>query len=238
MLFDKLIKSENEALRIVADALSDNKQLILTYLNQHCFNIYHLDKIYEDLIENNFTVFLDGFGVYAALKILGYKNVQKFNATDLYYKIFQEFSVDQTKLFLIGSSFTGEFISFKAKENKLNICGYQNGYFKDGELDVIIETIDNSSPEVIIIGMGVPKQEILAAKISGSIQNKVILCVGGFFEFYFGTKKRAPDVIRYFGFEWLHRLIKEPRRLWGRYFKGIPVFLFKIIKLKFSSRED
>ena len=123
------------------------------------------------------------------------------------------------------------------KQNKkLNICGYQNGYFKNEEFDVLIETINNSSPEVIIIGMGVPKQEILAAKISESIQNKVILCVGGFLEFYFGTKKRAPDVMRNFGFEWLHRLIKEPGRLWKRYFVGIPVFLYQIIKLKFSSR--
>jgi len=236
MLFDKLVKNENEALRIVADALSDNKHLILTYLNQHCFNIYNLDKNYKDLIENNITVFLDGFGVYAALKFLGYKNVQKFNATDLYQKIFQQFSVNQTKLFLIGGNFTDEFISKKTKMKKLNICGYQNGYFKNGEFDVIIETIDNSSPEVIIIGMGVPKQEMLAAIISDSIQNQVILCVGGFLEFYFDTKKRAPDVMINFGFEWLHRLIKEPGRLWKRYFIGIPIFILRILRVKFLSK--
>jgi len=232
MLFNNLIISENEALRIVEDDLSFNKQLILTYLNQHCFNIYKSYSDYKNLLDNNCTVFLDGFGVYAALKFLGYKNVQKFNATDLYYKIFQQFSVNQTKLFFIGGNYTDEFISEKTKEKKLKICGYQNGYFKNGEFDVLIETIDNSSPEVIIIGVGVPKQEILAAKISGSIHNKVILCVGGFLEFYFGTKKRAPKFITKIGLEWLHRLLREPKRLWKRYLIGIPLFIFQILKLK------
>ena len=237
MLFNKLIISENEVLRIVEDALSYKKQLILSYFNQHCFNIYKSHSDYKNLLNNKCTVFLDGFGVYMALNFLGYKNVQKFNATDLYQKIFQQFSLNQTKLFLIGDDFSDEFISGETKKKNLKICGYQNGYFKGGEFNVIIEAINKSSPDVIIIGMGVPKQEILAAKISRSIQNKVILCVGGFLEFYFETKKRAPAVMRNFGFEWLHRLITEPARLWKRYQIGIPVFFINVIKEYFKQHK-
>ena len=189
MLFKKIIKNESEVLNIVTDSLSSNENLLLTYLNQHCFNIYYSNSDYKNLLDNSFTVFLDGFGVYAALKFLGYKNLQKFNATDLYAKLFQHFSESKTEIFLLGGNFTDKLISLKSEEKKLTISGYQNGYFKDEELNSIIEYIMKISPEAVIIGAGVPKQEIIAARIAGSINNITILCVGNFLEFYFGTKK-------------------------------------------------
>jgi len=184
--------------------------------------------------ENNFTVFLDGFGVYAALKFLGYNNIEKFNATDLYNKIFEEFSFRRTRLFLIGSNFSDKFASEKARKKRLNLCGYHNGYFSNDEIVSILDAINNTAPEVVIIGMGVPKQEFIAVEMAQLIQNKVILCVGGFLEFYFGTKKRAPGFLRKIGFEWLHRLFSEPKKMWKRYIIGIPLFIFQIAKLKFS----
>ena len=138
MLFNKIIKNESEVLNFVIDSLSSNKNLLLTYLNQHCFNIYQTNYNYKNLIDNTFTVFLDGFGVYTALKFLGYKNVQKFNATDLYVKIFQHFSDNNTRVFLIGGNFSKELIFQKANEKKIMISGYHNGYFNDEDIDNLI----------------------------------------------------------------------------------------------------
>ena len=233
MIFNKLIKQEKDVINLITKHLKDQKHFLVTYLNQHCFNIYNSNSEYKYLLDNNFIVFLDGFGVYAALKFLGYKRVQKFNATDLYSKIFQSFSINKTKIFLIGSNFSNQIIFQKSEEKNLNFCGYQNGYFNDKVLDKMIESINIASPEVIIIGMGLPGQEILAAKISELNINIPILCIGGFLEFYFGTKTRAPKMLRMAGMEWLHRLLSEPGRLWKRYLIGIPRFLFHIIKMKF-----
>ena len=124
----------------------------------------------------------------------------------------------------------------KANEKKLIVTGYHNGYFKEEDLTGILKRIDTLSPEVIVFGMGVPDHEIIAARIDSSFQNKAILCVGGFLEFYFGTKKRAPAILRLIGLEWLHRLATEPGRLWKRYLLGIPAFLFQIINLKLLTR--
>ncbi|MCW8810336.1 MAG: WecB/TagA/CpsF family glycosyltransferase [Ignavibacteriaceae bacterium] len=235
MIFNKLIKREADVFQLVVDSLEIQQGILLTYFNQHCFNIYNTNLKYKNLIDNTFTVFLDGYGVYSALKFLGYKNIEKFNATDLYDKILQYFSANHTRLFLIGGNFSEDLINKKANEKKIIITGYNNGYFKLDKLDLIIKNISRVLPEVIIIGMGVPEQERLAAKIASSIQDKTILCVGNFLEFYFGTKKRAPQIFRLIGLEWLHRLITEPGRLWKRYLIGIPSFLFQIIKLKLSS---
>ena len=235
MIFNKLIKQEADVIKLITENSKVHGSILITYLNQHCFNIYNSNKEYRNLLNNDFLVFLDGFGVYAALKFLGYKEVQKFNATDLYSKIFQSYLINKTKIFLIGGNFSNQFISQKSVEKNLNFCGYQNGYFNDKDSDKMIESIKIASPEVIIIGMGVPGQEILAAKISKIIINIRVLCVGGFLEFYFGTKTRAPKILRISGMEWLHRLLSEPGRLGKRYLIGIPRFLFQIIKMKFSN---
>lgn len=234
MLFDKLVKTENKVLKQIVNSLTDQLPLNVTYLNQHCFNIYNSNIDYKHLLDNNFSVFLDGYGIYLALKFLGFKNVQKFNATDLFAKIFKQYSKNQTKLFLIGGNFSNNFLSTNSEKHNLNICGYFNGYFSESETSKLLRNIENALPDVIVIGMNVPKQELLAVKIAKSFQNKNILCVGGFLEFYFGTKKRAPGWMRNFGLEWFHRLFSEPKRLWKRYIIGIPVFIFYIIKLKLN----
>lgn len=90
----------------------------------------------------------------------------------------------------------------------------------------------SAAPEVVIIAMGVPKQEIFAYKLSALINVKLILCVGGFLEFYFRTKKRAPKFFRRIGIEWFYRMIRDPTRLWKRYLIGIPVFLFNVFKMR------
>ena len=234
MIFNKIIKNESEVINIVTDSLSSNQKLLLTYLNQHCFNIYYSNSDYKNLLDNSFTIFLDGFGVYTALKFLGYKDLKKFNATDLYAILFKQFSESKTDIFLLGGDFTDKLISLKSKEKKLTISGYQNGYFNDEELNTIIEHIVKISPEVVIIGAGVPKQEMIAARIADSIKNIKILCVGNFLEFYFETKKRAPKILRSSGLEWLHRMLTEPFRLWKRYIIGIPYFFFLILIYKFN----
>jgi exopolysaccharide biosynthesis WecB/TagA/CpsF family protein len=67
---------------------------------------------------------------------------------------------------------------------------------------------------------------------------KVIICVGNFFEYYFGTKSRAPVVFRKAGFEWAFRMASEPGRLWSRYLIGIPKFIYRAFRIKLSSKKE
>ncbi len=235
MIFNKLYKQENGVIDLIERALSTRSKLLITYLNQHCFNIYNSNKKYKNHLDESFEVFLDGIGIYLALKLFGYQNVQRFNATDLNEKIFDLFSKQQTSLFLIGGKFNSEFIKAKAIDKNINVIGYQNGYLfqnddrpMEEELQSIVGEIKNTSPKVIVIAVEVPKQEILAYKLRQMTDVELILCVGGFLEFYFETKKRAPKIFRALGLEWIYRLIKEPSRLWKRYLIGIPVFYYNI----------
>lgn len=61
--------------------------------------------------------------------------------------------------------------------------------------------------------------------------------VGGLFDFYSGTTKRAPAWVREIGFEWIYRILQEPGRMWRRYVVGNPLFLYRVMKWKVFSHE-
>ena len=238
MIFNKILKNQESVINLVNKSLHQKSNICLTYFNQHCFNIYFSDKSYRNLIDSRFLCYLDGIGIYLALKLFGYKNVRKFNASDLNEIILSELINKRIKIFIIGGRFSENLIDEISKENGLLICGYQIGYFNETKTGELIDNINASNAQVIIMGMGVPKREIIASKISNSVNVNLILCVGNFLEFYFGIKKRIPETFRNSGLEWTYRLLSEPGRLWKRYIIGIPLFILRIIKLYLLRGKD
>jgi N-acetylglucosaminyldiphosphoundecaprenol N-acetyl-beta-D-mannosaminyltransferase len=204
----------------------------LTYFNQNCFNHYISDSDYGELIDKSFTVYLDGIGTYLAMKYLGYKSIENFNASDFNNYLFDLFALESKRIYLIGGDFSEKKVFKKARDNNIKIVGYSAGFFESRDFENLVNSIRDTVPHIVIIGMGVPKQEILAVELSKSIIVDEIICVGNFLEFYFGTKPRIPNLLRNLGIEWLFRLISEPKRLWKRYLLGIPKFIANIIKLK------
>jgi UDP-N-acetyl-D-mannosaminuronic acid transferase (WecB/TagA/CpsF family) len=182
MIFDKILKTQDHVLKLVDKNLKDNSIILLSYLNQHCYNIYSSNNEYKELMDSHFNVYIDGIGIYFTLKLLKFNNIERFNGTDLIEKIFQLYSEKKIKLYLLGGTFSQKFIH----------------------------------------------------KISKLTNLQIIHCVGGFFEFYFGKRRRVPKLLRTLGVEWITRLLQEPKRLWIRYLVGIPVFTFRIIKMKFN----
>jgi len=239
MIFNKILKDQETVLNLIYDSFHQKSNICLTYFNQHCFNIYFSDKSYRYLIDSHFFLYLDGIGIYFALKVFGYRNVQKFNASDLNDIIFSELIKRNIKVFIIGGKFSDNLINNIAREKKLNICGYHKGYFDDTELSNLVSDINDSGAEVILVGMGVPKQEILTSRLSNSVDVNFILSVGSYLEFYLGTRKRIPAGLRNKGVEWLFRLFLEPSRLWKRYLIGIPLFMLRLLQLSlFHKRTD
>jgi len=235
-IFEKVIINENEIYDLIIKSLEEKNKVLVSYINQHTFNIYFSNKEYRKLLDDQFVIFSDGIGIYYALRFLGMKKIQKFNASDINFDLMNYLINNSKSIFLIGGKFNPDFVFTKAKEKKLNLVGYQNGYFKDEYIDVIINEINNKNPDVIMIGMGVPKQEFFANRISKNINCSTIICVGNFLEFYFGTIKRASKFLQNIGLEWLHRLIVEPKRLWKRYLLGIPVFTIRTLYLRLSNQ--
>ncbi len=89
----------------------------------------------------------------------------------------------------------------------------------------VIDNIKASRSGIVFVSLGCPKQEKWMASHKGEIP-AVMIGIGGVFPIYAGILSHAPRVIQEAGFEWLYRLIQEPRRLWMRYARTIPPFLW------------
>lgn len=99
------------------------------------------------------------------------------------------------------------------------------GFEKDAdETNYILGRIALTRPDVVIVGLGAPKQEIWVHQNRDQIRAKVALCVGATIDFLAGEKRRAPRWMQRAGVEWLHRMCSEPRRLVKRYAKDAWIF--------------
>jgi len=238
MIFNKLLTNPKDVVHKILNSIQRRDSLLLTYLNQHCFNIYYKNKDYSQLLDTKFEVYQADLGVYLALRFLHNKKINRIIGTDLNEMLLNELFKQKVSITLIGGNFDERFIFEEAKKKGIILNIYKNGYFNDSMTDEVIRDLTKKNSQVYIVGMGVPKQEIFAHKLAETLDKRVIICVGSFLEFYFGTKTRTPIFIQKIGFEWMFRLVTEPGRLWKRYLVGIPVFIFRILTIKFQGKSN
>lgn len=100
------------------------------------------------------------------------------------------------------------------------------------ENERIIENINASNPDIVWVGLGLPKQDIWAYKNKDKLNAKVVIGVGAAFGFLAGNVSRCPDWIGNNGMEWAFRLLVEPKKIWKRVLLEAPIFLFNILMEK------
>jgi N-acetylglucosaminyldiphosphoundecaprenol N-acetyl-beta-D-mannosaminyltransferase len=113
----------------------------------------------------------------------------------------------------------------------LNVAGTHTPPFRPltaVEEQQLIALVGQTKPDVFWVGLGSPKQERFMAQYSGKLKCRLMVGVGAAFDFHSGAVKEAPRWLRNSGFQWLHRLIQEPQRLWRRYLLCIPEFLWNV----------
>jgi len=89
--------------------------------------------------------------------------------------------------------------------------------------------IADAGADVVWVGLGTPRQDLFVDRFRGLVP-VTLIAIGAAFDFHAGTKRQAPRVVQRFGFEWLFRLITEPRRLWKRYLIGNGRFVWAVLR--------
>jgi N-acetylglucosaminyldiphosphoundecaprenol N-acetyl-beta-D-mannosaminyltransferase len=110
----------------------------------------------------------------------------------------------------------------------LHIAGTHDGYFHEADTPQVIAAVNQARPDVLLVGFGVPRQELWLSKHRDQLHATVRMGVGGLFDYYSGRIPRAPQWLREIGLEWVWRLWQEPGRLWKRYIIGNPLFLYRV----------
>ena len=122
--------------------------------------------------------------------------------------------------------------NLKQKFPSLQIAGHYVPPFRDltpEERDDVISIINESQADVVWVGIGTPRQDYWVSDYRQPLNASVLIAVGAAFNFHAGTVPQAPRWMMRSGFEWLFRLVAEPRRLWKRYLIGNPRFILLVI---------
>ena len=93
----------------------------------------------------------------------------------------------------------------------------------------MIEDIVARRPQIVLVGMSTPKQELWGDRYADQLDGAVVWTVGALFDYVSGHMPRAPRWLADNGLEWIFRLAIEPRRMWRRYLIGNPVFLSRVL---------
>jgi N-acetylglucosaminyldiphosphoundecaprenol N-acetyl-beta-D-mannosaminyltransferase len=177
-------------------------------------------------------VLADGMPLVAAARILGRSLPGRVPGSDLAPALFEQAAEKGgCRVYLLGAA---DGVAERAAANirsrwpAVEIVGTYSpplGFEKDSEENQkILEQIAAARPDVLIVGLGAPKQELWAEAHRHAIAARVVLCIGATIDFLAGEKRRAPMWMRRVGLEWLHRVASEPRRLASRYARDAWIF--------------
>lgn len=118
--------------------------------------------------------------------------------------------------------------AFRRAHPRHSIVGYRSGFFDEADEPAVIDEIRRSGADIILVGMGNPRQEKWLAEHLHETGGKLGFAVGALFDFVSAEVPRAPLLVRQWRLEWLYRMLREPRRLSSRYVIGNPKFLARV----------
>jgi len=227
--------SRTDFLSIIESGIKGGKQVAQFGVNSATINDIVRNKEFGMVINNANLVHIDGMSVVWALRSFGYQIPERVATPDLADDVLDLANREKMSVFLFG-----------AKESTLSLCctniekrypdliisGSRNGYYKPEEEQSIFDMINETKPDILLLGMSSPKKELFFQSYKQNLKAKYILGVGGYFDILSGRIKRAPIWMQNSGMEWLYRLIQEPRRLWKRYLIGIIQFFWLVTQEK------
>jgi N-acetylglucosaminyldiphosphoundecaprenol N-acetyl-beta-D-mannosaminyltransferase len=227
-----VVDKEN-ALKMCDNALRGKICQSLFFVNAHCYNIAQKDTAYRKALNAADLIFNDGIGLKIGSALAKIKFKDNLNGTDLIPEFIKSCVQLSKKIYLLGGK---DDIAMKAKlalekrYGNISIVGIHNGYFSDEEERQIINDLNSKNVDVLIVGMGVPKQELWITRIKGQLTSvKICIAGGAIIDFIAGNVTRAPNWMRKMQIEWFYRLLLEPKRLWKRYLIGNVQFFYNII---------
>ncbi len=186
---------------------------------------------YQKIINNADIVVPDGKALVWAQKILGNKNAEQVRGEDVTRALCEMASEKGFPVGFYGStpSLLEKIVDILTNNySNLNIAYSFSPPFRklsNSEDKKIVDEINASDVKILFVGLGCPKQEIWMAGHKDAL-NCTMLGVGAAFDFISGNKKNAPRWMVSMGLEWLFRLFSEPKRLWKRYLKHNPRFVW------------
>jgi alpha-1,3-mannosyltransferase len=221
--------NRSDAFARIDGHLERHAPLMVAFCNAHTVNTARSNPAFARAM-GSALVLNDGIGVDLASRLLFHEPFREnLNGTDLTPALLENVS-RPLRIFLIGGAPGVAEQAGQALQQRFphhSIVGTMHGYFSSDETPHILDGIAETKPDLVLVGMGHPIQELWAAENVQRL-SAVVMCIGAFLDYAAGAVRRAPEWVRRMRMEWAFRLINNPRRFAGRYLVGNFSFLFHV----------
>lgn len=201
------------------------------FVNASTLNLACDDPRYREILRGADVVYGDGTGVrWAARALHGVRLADNVNGTDFVPRFFDAFAGRGLRYFLLGGTEAmneGAATFTRERFPGWQLAGRHHGYLDETSDRRLVQQLNDTTPHLLLVGMGNPAQERWIAEHRDRIRVPVCLAIGGLFAYWSGDLDRAPAWMRRIGLEWLHLLARQPRKS-GRYLVGNPLFLARV----------
>lgn len=222
----------NDAVRMISAGDKACTTRTACFVNVNSFNLAHHDIHLFDAINDADYVFADGSGVAFAARYQGTELLDNVNGTDLLPHLCEAAVKRGQSIFMLGASqgvAKSAALRLQGMFPGLKISGTQHGYFDLCKSNDLIERINSSGTDILLVALGSPMQERWIQAHKANLNITCAVAVGGLFDFFSGNIPRAPLWMRQRGIEWIWRLIQEPVKKFKRYVFGNPLFVIRCL---------
>ncbi len=224
--FDRVTKAE--AVFRALDIIDSRQSGYIVTPNPEIVLLARRDPQLKRAIEGASLILADGVGITIGARILGTPLPERVPGIDFAEALIKELSGAHESLFLFGAKpGVAEKAAEKLKERYKGIVirGTADGYFSDDS--EIINKINSASPSLLLVCLGAPRQETWMHENCAKLDAGLMIGLGGALDVISGEVERAPERWRKLGLEWLHRLIKDPKRI--KRMVRLPLFLIAVL---------
>ena len=204
------------------------------YVNAHVLNQSQERGELRTALREADLVYCDGYGVRVAAKALDLPVPHRMTGADWIWTLAALCEETGRSVYLLGSEpgIAREAATrLRARHPGLEVAGAHHGFFEVGSphAERVVEDINACRPDILLVGMGTPKQELWVQRHAAALEVDVLWTVGALFDYVSGRVPRAPAWLADNGLEWIFRLGIEPQRMWRRYLLGNPVFISRVM---------
>jgi N-acetylglucosaminyldiphosphoundecaprenol N-acetyl-beta-D-mannosaminyltransferase len=232
-----------EMLRTITGWVGKGEQRRVMYVNAHVVNRSRALPELASALRTADLVYCDGYGVRLAARTLDLPVPHRMTGADWIWGLATLCEAQGKSLYLLGADPT---LARAAADRlrrwypRLRIAGSHHGYAELGSAqnERVIEDINAADPDIVLVGMGTPKQELFVDRYADRLGADVLWTVGALFDYIAGRVPRAPRWLADNGLEWIFRLAIEPHRMWRRYLLGNPAFLWMVAEETRSRRRN
>ena len=233
----KIVETESQEQKLLAKIANPDADRIITvaFVNAHALNMCYDNPDFMKKIMNCDYILRDGIGMKILYLLLGQKPGLNLNGTDFIPKIIDRFKGRTAALYGTEKPYLDN-ASKTIGDKGINVVNTMDGFQAE---ETYVSEAANHPADLIILAMGMPKQENVAYMLEQSTKYPTtIVCGGAILDFMGGKVTRAPEFFRKYGLEWLYRLSQEPKRLFKRYVIGNAIMLYHAVILAYIYRRD